>query len=134
VTGAPVPGDAGACVFTIDRFVTGAASTTATPFVVSVVVEHGLAAITNPVFDTAVVAHTTPYRPLIVNVVVVPGKKLSPAADVHSNRVPDAMLVTTAAGQPAGVTAAAPTTTGDIVSSTVRFVIVAPPVFVTTIE
>ena len=37
----------------------------------------------------------------------------------------------TGAAQPAGVTPTAPTTTGEIVSSTTRLVIVAPPVFVT---
>ncbi len=133
VTGPPIPGDAGACSFDTVRPVTGADSTTPTGLVTSTVVEPALDAITNPVFDTAVSTHTTPYWPEIVNVVVVPGRKLSPVP-VHSNRVPLPTLVTTAAGQPAGVTATDPTTTGEIVSSTVSAVIVAPPVFVTAIE
>jgi len=41
-------------------------------------------------------------------------------------------LVTTGAAQPAGVTAVDPTTSGSIVSTTFRFVIVAPPMFATT--
>jgi hypothetical protein len=45
--------------------------------------------------------------------------------------VPDATLVTAGAAQPAGVPAAAPTTTGEMVSTTTKFVIVADPVFVT---
>jgi hypothetical protein len=73
VTGDPVPGVAGVCVFTTDSPVTGAGTTTPTGLVTSTVVDPALDAITNPVFDTAVVAHTTPYRPEIVNVVVVPG-------------------------------------------------------------
>jgi hypothetical protein len=47
------------------------------------------------------------------------------------NRVPDATLVIAGAAHPAGVPAAAPVTTGDTVSTTTRFVIVADPVFVT---
>jgi hypothetical protein len=54
-------------------------------------------------------------------------------APVQTNIVPDAPPVPTGAAQPAGVPAEAPTTTGDTVSTTVRFVIVAPPTFATTI-
>ena len=85
------------------------------------------------VFDTCVGTHTTPYRPEIVNVVVVPGQSVSPAP-VHTYRVPDATLVTTGAAHPAGVPSTDPTITDEIVSTTVRFSIVAPPMFVTTIE
>ena len=46
--------------------------------------------------------------------------------------MPLTTLVTTAAGHPAGEVPTAPVTTGEIVSSTVRLVIVAPPMFVTT--
>jgi hypothetical protein len=73
VTCAPVPGAPGVCSFDTVSPVTGAGSTAPTGFVVSTVVEHALEAITKPVFDTARSAHTTPYRPEIVNVVVVPG-------------------------------------------------------------
>ncbi len=73
MTGDPVPGEAGVCVFTTERPVTGAGRTKPTGFVVSTVVEHVLDAITKAVFETAVSAHTNPYRPEIVNVVVVPG-------------------------------------------------------------
>ena len=73
VTVAPVAGDAGVCVFTIDMPVTGAGITTPTGFVVHTVVPHGVDAMMKAVFETAVAAHTTPSRPVIENVVLVPG-------------------------------------------------------------
>jgi len=69
----PVPGAAGFWLFTTDNPVTGACTTAPTPFEFHTVVPHGVVAFTHAVFDTAVFTHTTPTRPLIVNVVVVPG-------------------------------------------------------------
>ncbi len=60
VTGLPVPGAAGVCSSDTVNPVTGAGSTAPTGFVVIVVVEHRLVAITKPVFDTARSAQTTP--------------------------------------------------------------------------
>jgi len=52
---------------------------------------------------------------------------------LHTNRVPlPAWVVTVAAGNPVGWSPAAPVITGDTVSVTTRFVIVAVPVFATT--
>ena len=133
VTGEPIPGAAGSCAFTTEIPVTGACTTIPTPLLLHTVVPHGVAAITYAVFDTAVFTHTTPTRPLIVNVVVVPGVNVSPVPPhVYSVAVPAA--VTAGAAQPAGVTATWFTITGVTVSVTSRSVIVAPPVFVTMIE
>jgi len=73
VTAPPIPGEAGTCCFDTVRFVTGAGTTTTAGFVIMTVVDAPFDAITNPVFDTAVAAHTTPTLPETVNVVVVPG-------------------------------------------------------------
>jgi hypothetical protein len=68
VTGAPVPGDAGVCVFTIVRLVTAGWITDPTTFVASPTVPHTPVPVTYAVFDTAVGAHTTPTNPVTVNV------------------------------------------------------------------
>jgi hypothetical protein len=106
--------------------------TAPTTFVAMTVVPAGPVATMNAVFESAVGAQTTPMFPLIVNVVVVPGRNVNPVP-LHMNRVPDATFVTTGAAHPAGVPATAFTMTGETVSTTVRFVIVWVLVFVTTI-
>jgi len=73
VTVAPVPGAAGVCVFTIDNPVTGAGTRIPARFVFHTVVPHGVVAMIKAVFDTPVFTHTTPIRPVIENVVLVPG-------------------------------------------------------------
>jgi len=95
--------------------------------------KHPFHAATYPVLLTYVSPHTTPTDPLMVNVKTPPGGIASPAA-VHANNVPDpATCVITGVANPVGSIAVAPVTTGLNVSATVRFVIVAVPVFFTTI-
>ena len=102
-------------------------------FVVITVVEHTPSPATNAVFDTAVVKHTGPTIPVTVNVQIWPRPIPAPTVPLHTNRVPDATDVTVSAGNPAGSSPVAPVTTGETVSTTIRLVIVAVPVFTTTI-
>jgi hypothetical protein len=94
---------------------------------------HAVAADTNVVFPTVVAAHTTPATPEIVNVYATPGPIVT-GTFVHPNSVPDTACVTTGVGKGTGPHPVALVTTGEIVSATDRFVIVALPVFVTTIR
>jgi hypothetical protein len=133
VTGAPEAGALG--VWILDTVRPGVAAGKATPTADVLkwfTCAHAIPPVAYAVFETCVGTHTTPYRPEIVNVVEVPGHSVS-AAPVQTNMVPDAPPVATGAAQPAGVPATAPTTTGEMVSTTVRFVIVAAPMFATVI-
>ncbi len=85
------------------------------------------------VFDTAVAMHAVPTTPVIVNVNAWPSPRATPHA-LHPNRVPLPMLAMDAAAKAAGWSPAAPVTTGDTVSVTVRHEIVIVPVFATTIR
>jgi len=134
VNASPTPGLAGVWLFTTDTFITAGCTTLPTPFVNICVEVQTLFATTYAVSDTQVGTHTTPTLPVIVNVYDVAGYIVNPLR-LHTYSVPvPATLVTTGAAHPAGWSPALPTTTGEIVSVTSMFSIVAPPVFVTTMR
>jgi hypothetical protein len=93
---------------------------------------HAVQPLTWDAFVTSTGAHTSPALPAIVNVSLVPGRKLNPAP-LHAYRVPPATDTTTGAPYPAGCVVLALTITGDTVSVITTFSIVTDPVFVTTI-
>jgi hypothetical protein len=114
---------------------TGAATANPVPFVSRTVVEQPPDPATYAVFVTAVVVHTVPTVPVIVNVQAWPSPRSGATVPLHTNRVPDpATLATVGVGNPLGSLAVALVTTGEIVSTTTRFVIVIVPKFSTTIR
>jgi hypothetical protein len=68
VIASPTPGFAGTCCFTTDTFVTGGFTHPPTAFEKLSITAHAVPAITYAVFVTIVGAHTSPIRPVIVNV------------------------------------------------------------------
>jgi hypothetical protein len=118
------------CAVTVS---TGAATTNPVTFVICTDVAHTPVPDTNPVFETEVEAHTIPTVPVTVNVKLLPNPRLA-AALLHTNNVPPATELTVGVGYPLGSIAVPLMTTGEMVSVTIRFVIVAVPLFVTTIE
>ncbi len=119
-------------VFCTETDSTGAPTANPVPFVSMTVVVQAPDPVTNAVFVTAVVVHTGPTIPVIVNVHACPSPRLAVALPLHANRVPLAIEVTTGVGNPEGSAAVALMTTGEIVSVRVRFVIVMVPEFTTT--
>jgi hypothetical protein len=101
------------------------------PSVNITVVVHAPDPVTNAVFVTAVVTHTGPMVPVIVNVQIWPRPMFAALLD-QAKSVPLAIDVTAGVGNPLGSDAVALVTTGEIVSVTVSAVIVIVPVFVTT--
>ena len=89
-------------------------------------------AVTAAICVTGVATHTFPTAPVRVNVRLVPGRTLNPLP-VHTKRVPPATELSSGAANPGGCWVEATSTARETVSTSVRSVTVAPPVFETRI-
>ena len=126
----PVP-PPGRIDFTAVNAIVGAVSTKPVTFDAAfVAATQSVVATAYPVFDTAVWKHTSPTIPYSWNSADVPGRNGAVFTQLYS--VADGNCCTACAVNPAGVVTVVPVITGDTVSTTIRFVIVADPVFDTS--